>query len=297
MTTAAIAGVPSVSERAGRSAMRWGVSLLAVAALHAGGAYLLGRIVPVSLTQPVEAPAIEIDMAPPAPEPSPEPPAPTPPAAAVPPAVAPPPVPVRPEPPPPETPPDPPQVPQAPSPMPDPPPPQVQAPEPEVVLPLPPPPPPPPPRAMPRPRPPRPVLLPRPAETRDMVTPPVTAPAMPAAAPSPAAPAVPPAAAVAAPSPQVMASWQGRLVALLQRNLRYPDTAGRSREQGVASVTFTMDRTGHVVVARIAGSSGYQDLDQEALAVLQRSQPLPPPPAEMPNSTVTLAVPIRFRAP
>jgi protein TonB len=41
-------------------------------------------------------------------------------------------------------------------------------------------------------------------------------------------------------------------------------------------------------------SSGAAALDEEALALLQRAQPFPPPPAEMAGPHVDLTVPIRF---
>lgn len=49
------------------------------------------------------------------------------------------------------------------------------------------------------------------------------------------------------------ASWRAQLVAHLQRYKRYPSSAESAREQGVASLSFTMDRNGRVypVASRI----------------------------------------------
>jgi periplasmic protein TonB len=41
-------------------------------------------------------------------------------------------------------------------------------------------------------------------------------------------------------------------------------------------------------------SAGTAALDQEALAVLQRAQPFPPPPADTPGERLPLTVPIIF---
>jgi protein TonB len=41
-------------------------------------------------------------------------------------------------------------------------------------------------------------------------------------------------------------------------------------------------------------SSGTSALDEEALALLRRAQPFPPPPPELSGSRVDLTVPIRF---
>jgi protein TonB len=62
----------------------------------------------------------------------------------------------------------------------------------------------------------------------------------------------------------------------------------------VVQVLFTLDRTGQLRGSRVLRSSGAALLDDEALALLRRAQPFPPPPTEMPGATVDLTVPIRF---
>ena len=66
------------------------------------------------------------------------------------------------------------------------------------------------------------------------------------------------------------------------------------RLQGVTHARFTMDRQGRVLAAAVERGSGYAALDREALALLQRAQPLPPPPAETPGERITLTVPVEF---
>ncbi|MBI2715065.1 MAG: TonB family protein, partial [Rhizobiales bacterium] len=46
--------------------------------------------------------------------------------------------------------------------------------------------------------------------------------------------------------------------------------------------------------ARIAHSSGSSLLDRETLLLLERAQPLPPPPAEVSGSQIAIMVPIRY---
>ena len=89
-------------------------------------------------------------------------------------------------------------------------------------------------------------------------------------------------------------SWKSRVVTLLERNKRYPVEAAARREQGVAQLSFSIDRTGRLVATRIARSSGSAALDREALALAQRAQPFPPPPSSLPGENVSLIVPIRF---
>ena len=89
-------------------------------------------------------------------------------------------------------------------------------------------------------------------------------------------------------------TWKTQIVALLERNKRYPAAAQSRREQGVAQVFFSLDRQGRVINSRIARSSGANALDEEALALLRRAQPFPAPPRELPGERVDLTVPIRF---
>jgi periplasmic protein TonB len=89
-------------------------------------------------------------------------------------------------------------------------------------------------------------------------------------------------------------TWKTQILALLERNKRYPEAAQSRREQGVAQVFFSLDRQGRVIGSRVVRSSGASVLDEEALALLRRAQPFPPPPRELPGERVDLTVPIRF---
>jgi protein TonB len=109
-----------------------------------------------------------------------------------------------------------------------------------------------------------------------------------------------PAPVARAPSPgagntiAAMSSWRDQLMAHLQRHKRYPSDAQARGEQGTVSLAFSMDRNGRLLARRIARSSGVASLDAEALAMIQRAQPLPPFPDSMTQSRIDLVVPIRF---
>jgi periplasmic protein TonB len=83
-------------------------------------------------------------------------------------------------------------------------------------------------------------------------------------------------------------------VARLAKAQRYPDQARGL--QGVVSLAFTIDRHGGVVSSRIVKSSGSTILDAEALDLIKRAAPLPPPPADVADSDLSFVVPIRFAA-
>lgn len=89
-------------------------------------------------------------------------------------------------------------------------------------------------------------------------------------------------------------TWQTQILALIERNKRYPEAARSRREQGTARVAFTLDRKGLVVSAHLIQSSGAAALDDEALALLKRAEPFPVPPTILPGESVVVRVPIRF---
>jgi periplasmic protein TonB len=99
------------------------------------------------------------------------------------------------------------------------------------------------------------------------------------------------AAVAAAPIP----AWKTQIVALLEHHKRYPPAAQSRHQQGTAQVFFSIDREGRVLDSRIVRSAGVAALDAEALALLKRAQPFPPPPPELAGERITVTVPIAFQ--
>jgi protein TonB len=89
-------------------------------------------------------------------------------------------------------------------------------------------------------------------------------------------------------------AWRDRLIAHLQRFKRYPSSAQSRGEQGVVVLSFSIDRNGHVLARRVSNSSGYPELDEEVMSMIERAQPLPAFPASMTQTRLDLTVPIRF---
>ena len=89
-------------------------------------------------------------------------------------------------------------------------------------------------------------------------------------------------------------NWKTQLVAKLERSKRYPSES--RGDQGIAQLAFSVDRQGGVHNARIVRSSGSSVLDHETLALVQRAQPLPPPPPEVQGAQIPISVPIRYNA-
>jgi len=89
-------------------------------------------------------------------------------------------------------------------------------------------------------------------------------------------------------------SYLGRLLAQLNRFKQYPRAARAAHIEGVVMLHFVMDAQGRVQNFEIAKSSGRPVLDAEALALIQRAQPLPALPADFPSPTLDAVVPIEF---
>lgn len=89
-------------------------------------------------------------------------------------------------------------------------------------------------------------------------------------------------------------SWQNSLMLKLNEAKRYPAQARRYRQEGVAYLRFTMDRDGNVMAKSIDQSAGYPLLDEETLDLIERAQPLPEPPEEMPGEALEFVVPVEF---
>ncbi len=94
--------------------------------------------------------------------------------------------------------------------------------------------------------------------------------------------------------PSALPNWKSALVAQLERYKRYPSDAQARGESGVAQLAFNVDRGGGVHNARIVRSSGSAALDRATLELVERAQPLPPPPPEISGAQIPVVVPIRY---
>ena len=86
-----------------------------------------------------------------------------------------------------------------------------------------------------------------------------------------------------------MANYATTLSAHLQRFKR------PAKGRGTAVVSFTVNRSGKVMASRIVRSSGSSAVDDEAMAMIARAQPMPPFPAIISLSEESFVQAIRFR--
>jgi protein TonB len=122
----------------------------------------------------------------------------------------------------------------------------------------------------------------------------ITVPDVPAPAPTPGPlPAAGIADGTGASSAQM--TYAARLLSHLNRYKRRIAPPGVKRGQVmVVSLAFSIDRAGRVLSWAVTKSSGIEAVDKEARGILERAQPLPPMPNELPQAQLDLILPLEF---
>jgi periplasmic protein TonB len=95
-------------------------------------------------------------------------------------------------------------------------------------------------------------------------------------------------------SSPVSSTWETSLVKRLNQFKRYPGGAQSRGVEGMVLLSFSVDRTGHVLSHQIVRSSGHPELDAEVMSMIERAQPLPAFPPSMTDDKLDLTVPIQF---
>lgn len=88
-------------------------------------------------------------------------------------------------------------------------------------------------------------------------------------------------------------SWEGRVMARLERFRRYPNAARARRQEGIAQLRVSVARDGSLLALSLEATSGFPLLDQAALETFRRAAPLPKVPEDRP-APVELSFPVEF---
>jgi protein TonB len=86
------------------------------------------------------------------------------------------------------------------------------------------------------------------------------------------------------------ASWHAQVAAHIRRH-----KPGGAQERGTCVVSFSVDRGGRVLGARVSRSSGSSSLDRAAVSMIHNSNPVPAPPPDVGGSRFPFSVPVNFR--
>jgi periplasmic protein TonB len=86
--------------------------------------------------------------------------------------------------------------------------------------------------------------------------------------------------------------WRKQVIARVVSSKRYPP--GGLGQIGTATVFFVLDRRGRLVSHWLTESTGHRALDQESLAIVERAQPFPAPPANLEEDRLKLGVAFVF---
>jgi protein TonB len=94
--------------------------------------------------------------------------------------------------------------------------------------------------------------------------------------------------------PNVLNRYKASIVSALRNRLRYPNIASSQGATGIATIRFTMSRSGQIISASLVDSAGHPQLDQAALATARPGSSLPAAPDSIPQQQFTFLVPLRF---
>ncbi len=89
-------------------------------------------------------------------------------------------------------------------------------------------------------------------------------------------------------------TWEKELAAHFNKYKRYPEE--HSAEGAQVVVSFNLDRAGHVLSSRVVTGSGDPSFDAAALAMLERANPVPPPPPLVADDGLSFTLPVIFYA-
>jgi len=97
------------------------------------------------------------------------------------------------------------------------------------------------------------------------------------------------------PPDKLLNNWKKTVTGHIYRFNYYPAEARKLKQQGVVKVTFTVNDIGEVIANQVAESSGFADLDNNALEIINRASPFPWPPRQLlKDGQITLTVPINY---
>ena len=101
--------------------------------------------------------------------------------------------------------------------------------------------------------------------------------------------------ASAAPATPAVAGYRQRLSELLARHQEYPRIAALRGWEGEVRLRLRVARKGNLLAVQLDHSSGFEVLDQHAMAMLEALAGLPPLPEALDSNEIQVIVPINYK--
>lgn len=93
---------------------------------------------------------------------------------------------------------------------------------------------------------------------------------------------------------RIKRAWQKKLVIHLARHRSFPNVA--AKQNALVTLNFVLDYSGHITSVTVLNSSGEEAIDQAALLMMHRADPVPPPPRSVAAKGLSFSLPIVFSA-
>jgi periplasmic protein TonB len=93
---------------------------------------------------------------------------------------------------------------------------------------------------------------------------------------------------------KLTANWGRKISAYFELHKRYPPDKNKA---ATVKVNLVINRLGNIISAVVAESSGDAVLDDAALSMIHRSDPVPKPPAGLTDDQFAFSLPVNFRKP
>ncbi|MCC8966016.1 TonB family protein [Bradyrhizobium sp. Pear76] len=90
------------------------------------------------------------------------------------------------------------------------------------------------------------------------------------------------------------AKWGKKLSAYFELHKKYPEDKDKTTK---VTLDLVINRRGNIVSVKVADSSGDSVFDDEAVAMVRRSDPVPQPPAGLTDDQFPFSLPVHFKKP
>jgi len=100
---------------------------------------------------------------------------------------------------------------------------------------------------------------------------------------------------LAAPAHADVKAWQKQIVKKIVKSHIYPRAAIAREIEGRARVSVTIDRTGKILAFEVTEPTGKSQLDKVIPKMMEKMDPLPAPPDDLPDANLTFTIPIAWR--